>query len=100
MRKHLLGTAPVVAIMTALLWLLAAPFAHAQYPGPQGPIMFSSNCSASPQFGLAYLCFDTTKNAFYNWSSGTFAPAIMYGRLSRHRQVTQTAQRTTCRPAV
>ena len=48
--------------------------AAAQFPGPQGPIMFSSNCLNTPQFGFAFLCFDTTKLVFYTWGTTAFVP--------------------------
>ena len=55
----------------ALAFLLPA-LAYAQNPGPQGPMMYSSNCAASSRFGRAYLCFDTTRNSFYVWGTTSF----------------------------
>lgn len=74
MKRHLLGTLPLVGLMM-LVASFFAPASHAQYPGPQGPMMFSSNCAASPQFGYAQACFDTTKQGVYYWNSTAFTPA-------------------------
>lgn len=74
MRRHIFGTIPLVALLT-LLASFFAPAAHAQFPGPQGPMMFSSNCASSPQFGFAQVCFDTTKQGIYYWNSTAFTPA-------------------------
>jgi hypothetical protein len=67
----------VLAMLAALLVL--PNLARAQYPGPQGPMMFSSGCASSPQMGGAYLCFDTTKNAFYYWSGTAFVSLTAAG---------------------
>jgi len=66
--KRLLGG--IVAVAFCLIGVNAA---HAQYPGPQGPMMFSSSCVNSPQFGFAQLCFDTTTGGFYTWNTTSSA---------------------------
>lgn len=48
--------------------LLVPALALAQSTGPQGKCQFSSNCAASPQFGSAQCCFDTTTWWVYFWS--------------------------------
>lgn len=74
MKRHFLGTIPLVALL-ALVASFFAPAAHAQYPGPQGPIMYSSNCAGSPQFGTAFQCYDTTNQWMYYWNGTVFVPS-------------------------
>lgn len=74
MKRHLLGTLPLVALM-ALIASFFAPAGYAQYPGPQGPFMFSSNCAGAAQYGTAYQCWDTVNQWMYYWNGTAFAPS-------------------------
>jgi hypothetical protein len=56
----------------AILLCVAAP-SWAQYPGPQGPPMFSSNCAGSPQYGKAVVCYDTTLHTWMFWTGTVFS---------------------------
>jgi hypothetical protein len=75
MKRHLFGTIPLVALLCLAAWLGGRMPGMGQYPGPQGPMMWSSNCANSPQFGFAQACFDTTKQGVYYWNSTAFSPA-------------------------
>lgn len=73
MKRHLLGTLPLVGLLM-LLASFVAPAAYAQYPGPQGQPMFSANCAGSAQFGTAYQCWDTGNQWMYYWNGTAFTP--------------------------
>lgn len=62
-----------LSLVVVLAALVLPNLALAQNPGPQGPMMFSSGCIGSPDFGNAYLCFDTTLNTFNVWNGTTFS---------------------------
>ena len=75
MKRHLLGTLPLIVLMTWVACHFGLPAAQAQYTGPQGPFMFSANCAGSAQFGTAYQCWDTVNQWMYYWNGTAFAPS-------------------------
>jgi hypothetical protein len=60
-------------LLTVALALFLPSISRAQNPGPQGPMMFSNACIGSPDYGSAYLCFDTVLNTFNVWNGTTFS---------------------------
>lgn len=69
--KRFLG---IVGVMAALL--MVPMLADAQYPGPQGPPIFSSNCAGSTNYGKAVLCYDTTLHGWYYWNGSAFTSTV------------------------
>lgn len=62
-------------LLLSLFSLAALPsLAYAQYPGPQGPMMFSRDCAHTPQYGTSVLCYDTVAHTFYYWNTTVFSP--------------------------
>lgn len=72
--KRFLGIVGAVAAL-----MIVPALARAQYPGPQGPPMFSANCANSPQYGGAVVCYDTTLHAWYSWSGTAFVQTFNTG---------------------
>lgn len=62
-----------IALIAVVCALLLPGFANAQFPGAQGPPLFSANCANSPQFGGAVVCYDTTNHTWNYWNGTAFA---------------------------
>ena len=71
MKRHILGTLPLVLVLLLGAWMLRPSQAD------QPPFaMVSTNCAKSPDFGAMLMCFDSTlgsANAYYS-TGGNFAP--------------------------
>jgi len=74
MKRHILGTLPLIGLLIATAWIFGRMPSQADQP----PFaMVSTNCAKSPDFGSVPFCFDTvlgSVNGFYSTAS-VFAPA-------------------------